>query len=373
MLPVHNLEGYNLKKYSVNPAAEAKALNRLPVEQKAGALKKNLDAYVNHVLEDNVVSLPYAYRLGINNRVLVYPSDQEVFLDERERGGLYKVGLTQAFDNCVNHPHMISLLYSSPGMTSFDNDPDNPYTQVGKYKDGQLYVMYFDGVKINNAAVSIGKPGESWVKQILGDVYREAEQKSSDKEKISHLISHPYLTGLDIDQFLAINGRVENGVVYKNNKNHEFTLWETLDLLRKSFSGNLALSIKNQMPENFFDNKHLNDRFILNSYKHLIVHYMVNNGLRSLKLSGSCGSEEKFKISDLIDSVENFVNNFSSLDRLLKQKLPKDLGDKDEDKNHDFYPCPHCSKPIPYEKNVKDKSSWLTNCPHCGFSIKNVC
>ena len=373
MLGANSLEGLSLKKYSVNPRAEARLLNRLSGKDKIRTLEQNLDSYVNHVLEDNVVSLPYSYGLSKDNEILIHDTGQKVFLDERERGGLYKEGLIRALTSSVENPGLVSLLYSPPGITSFDGDPDNPYTQVGKYRDGQLYVMYYDGGKIRNAAISVSKNGEPWVQDILGDVYSEASGKQTEQEKIGHLISHPNLTRLKIDQFIEVNGRAGDRTIYKNNKDYEFSLFETMELLRQSFSGSLRLSIKNRLTEAFFKGHEVDEQFILNSYKHLILHYMESHGLESLRLSGSCGSEEKFKINDLMNTVDNFLNNFSSLDRLLKQKMPKGLEEDKDDKSHDFYSCPHCTQPIPYEKNVKDKNTWLTNCPHCGLSIKNVC
>ncbi len=370
MLASNRLEGDFLKKYSVNPR-ESSYLKTLSREQREMTFKKNLDSYVNHVLEDNVVSTAYSYQLDRGNRILVHPTGAEVFFDERERGGLYKKGLTEALVNSISHPGVLSFLYSPPGITSFDNDPDNPYTKIGKYKDGQLYAMYFDGVKINNVAVSISESGEPFVRKVLGNLYEEATAKPSETETIAHFISHSFLSGLTIDQFLDFYGRHGlDRIIYKNNKNYEFTLWETLDLLRKSFAGNLGVSRGTSFAASSLEDKNLDEDFIIETYKKLIVEYMISNGLKSLKLGGSCGAEEKFSIEQIINKFDNYVNNFSSLDRMLKQKMPEGLEEKENKKEGDeaCVTCPYCGNK---EANRKTGSGYVCGNNGCASNKKN--
>ncbi|MBI5127272.1 hypothetical protein HZA76_02340 [Candidatus Roizmanbacteria bacterium] len=370
MLATHKLEGDFLKKYSVNPR-ESSYLKKLSKKERELTFKKNLDSYVNHVLEDNVVSTPYSYQLDQNSRIIVYPTGAEVSFDERERGGLYKKGLTDSLINSINHPGRLSFLYSPPGVTSFDNNPDNPYTKIGKYKDGQLYVMYFDGVKINAVAVSISESGETFVKEVLGSLYEEALVKPTEIETISHFISHSFLSGITIDQFLDFHGHHGlDRVIYRNNKDYEFSLWETLDLLRKSFTGNLGVLRGTSFGASSLEDKNLDEDFIIETYKKLIVEYMINNGLKSLKLGGSCGAEEKFSIEQVINRFDNFFNNFSSLDRMLKQKMPKELEEKENKKEGEeaCVTCPYCGNK---EENRKTAVGYICGNNGCASNKKN--
>lgn len=374
MLAQVRAEGSSLKKWSFNPA-EYKGLKTLSLKDRVEALNRNLDSYVNHVLEDNVVSIPYHYRLGLQNEILVYPNNTPVYLDERERGGAYKKGLIDALKYTTSNPGNLALLYSPPGKTSFDDDPNNPYTQVGKYNEGQLYMMFSDGFKVNNVAVSVSQSGESWVREIFEEVYEQAEAKGTEEERITHLITHPLKLKIDVNTFLSIWNNNLDRVIYKNNKKHEYTLGETLSLIRQSFAGKLAVSMRSRFKvEDLTDDK-LTEGFMVAAYKDWILAYMVANNLESIKLGGSCGDGEVSKNS-LMDIVSGnfaqFINNISSLDRLLKQKGPKELVE-DESKKDKSYECKSCHGSIPYEKNLKDKSAWLTNCPHCGANLKGIC
>lgn len=374
MLAQSRAEGSSLKKWSFNPA-EYQGLKTLSLKDRAEALNRNLDSYVNHVLEDNVVSIPYYYRLGSQNEILVYPNNTPVYLDERERGGAYKKGLTEALKYATDNPGNLTLLYSPPGKTSFDDDPNNPYTQVGSYNEGQLYMMYSDGFKVNNVAVSVSKSGEGWVKDIFEDIYEQAESMNLEEERISHLITHPLKTGIDIETFLSIWNHDLDRVIYKNNKKHEYTLRDTLGLIRQSFAGKLAVSMRSRFKVDDLTDDKLTEGFMIAAYKDWILAYMVANNLESIKLGGSCGDGEVSKeslLSIVNGNFGQFINNISSLDRLLKQKGPKELTE-DESKKDRFYECKSCHGSIPYEKNVKDRAGWLTNCPHCGANLKGIC
>jgi len=370
MLSYTNREGYNLRKYSVNPGAESIYLKSIGREKRIEFFQKNLNSYVNHVLEDNVVSLPYFYRLSPDNDITIYPSGAKVHLDQRERGGGYILGLTTALRQSVETPNTVISLYSPPGPTSFDHDPDNPYTEVGSYHDGQLYLMYFDGKKIHNVAVSISERGENFVRRVLGNIYLEAQNKPTEEEKIFHLITNPKSTQLTIDQFLDFYQRFNlDEVIYRNNKGHEFTLWETLASLRSSFSGQLETSIKANINHQKLTNGEYSGKEIFLAYKSLIINYMSKKGLKSLKLGGSCGSDQKFSFEEMINHYENHLNNLSSLDRFLKQNLSKEvLISSDGEERYDDYQCPGCGKTYSGELKNSDSKTWVKSC-QCGHKF----
>jgi len=56
-------------------------------------------------------------------------------------------------------------------------------------------MMYSDGKKVNNVAVSISREGESWMSQIMPYEYQNATAKNSEIEKVKYFITHPSLTG----------------------------------------------------------------------------------------------------------------------------------------------------------------------------------
>lgn len=374
MYAQNRAEGNSLKNWSFNPA-EYQGLKTLSLKDRAEALNRNLDSYVNHVLEDNVVSIPYFYRLGGNNEILVYPNNTPVYLDERERGGAYKKGLTDALRYAADNPGNLALLYSPPGKTSFDDDPGNPYTQVGKYNEGQLYMMYSDGFKVNNVAVSVSPKGEDWVRQIFGPVYDQAQMMEREEDKITHMITNPLKTKINVDTFLSIWNHSLDNIIYKNNKNQEFTLGQTLDLIRQSFAGRLSVSMRSGFKAEDLTDDKLTEGFMRKAYKEWILAYMVANNIDTIKLGGSCGDGEVSQaslLSIVSGNFTRFINNISSLDRILKQKGPKELLD-DDGKKDKFFECKNCHGSIPYEKKGTAQKDWRKNCPHCGANLKGIC
>lgn len=356
-------EGLSLKRWSFN-ASEHKHLSTLTAKERVEAFNRNLNSYVNHVLEDSVVSIPYYYETGENDEILVYPGKTPLMLDEAERGGLYKLGLSQAIKDSKSHPYNLVFLYSPAGMTSFDDDPENPYSHIGAYNEGQLYVMFYDGQKVNNVAVGISSTGEDWVREVLGPVYDEATAAVDEKNRISTFITSPQLTDYTIDSFLNFGFKGQDRVIYTNNKNKKFSLAETLFLMRESFSGELKVSRESAFQEHDLEN--MDENFIEQAYKSLIASYMIGNGLEKMTLGGSCGDDNKI---NLLQDFEGFFNNMSSLSRLLTQMNQK-MGAKlfDPEKHHKDYNCPDCGFSIPGELKGSDPSTWRKFCPNCGSS-----
>lgn len=185
----------SLAKKGFNPE-EAHLLNAMTDnEKKRDYLSKNLETTINHVFEDSVVSFTNYYQLNKQNEVVSYPDGTILNIDPDERGGLNKFGIESAVAGALDNPNQLVLLYSPPGPVVFDDNPNNKFREIKPYTDGQLYMMYSDGEKVNNVAVSISDTGESWVSQLMPYVYQQALSQPTDIERVAYFIQNPVLTG----------------------------------------------------------------------------------------------------------------------------------------------------------------------------------
>jgi len=328
-------------------------------------VEANLNSYELHVIKNHVVSLPYHYWFDRNNKVIFTDKEKKnpLKIDSRERNGLYKEGIISAVEIASQNPSRLVFLYSPPGPASFEANPPEEYAKP--YNIGQLYLMWHDKEKINNIAVSINNLGEDWLKEIFSQEYLDFVNDIQDvREKTAFYITAPYLSTWTIDDFLKNNWEY-HGTIFKSDNldgKKEFKVADVINEVTKSLKGQLKTEFNHEALAKMFIDGLSTEKI----YKTMIGQLMQTRGLAKMALGGGCGGEV-VKINDLLPFTQTLFKtpNLSSKYRLENQK--------DEDNNNDTYPCPHCTKPISYEKNPQDKASWRMICPHCGGSLKNIC
>lgn len=317
----------SLAKRGFNPE-EAYLLNAMTDnEKKRDYLSKNLETTINHVFEDSVVSFTNHYQLNKQNEVVSYPDGTLLNIDPDERGGLNKFGIESAVAGALENPNQLVLLYSPPGPVVFDDNPNNKFREIKPYTDGQLYMMYSDGEKVNNVAVSVSEEGESWVSQLMPYVYQQALSQPTDIERVAYFIQNPVLTGKSIDEFLNQRWNESNKTIYTNKDNIRYSLPQTLSLIRQSLAGMMPKSRIVADIIKGIDFDHFTMQDIDSIYGGLAQHYMIDRGLTSLTMGGSCGGDVV-----KLDIFSNGMDNLSSSFRAITQgkNIPEFVKPSDE-------------------------------------------
>lgn len=302
----------SLAKRGFNPE-EAHLLNAMTdKEKRKDYLTKNLETTINHVFEDSVVSFTNYYQMNERNEVVSYPDGTILNIDADERGGLNKFGIESAVAGALDNPNQLVLLYSPPGPVVFDDNPNNKFREIKPYTDGQLYMMYSDGEKVNNVAVSVSETGESWVSQLMPYVYNQALSQPTDIERVAYFIQNPVLTGKSIDEFLNQRWNESNKVIYTNKDNIRYSLEDTLLLIRQSLAGMMPKSriVADLMEKIDFDHFAMQD--IDTIYGALAQHYMIDRGLTTLTMGGSCGGDV-VKLDIFSNGMDDLSTNFRTI------------------------------------------------------------
>jgi hypothetical protein len=307
-----------------------------------------------------------------NGEVISYPDGTVLHIDRDERGGYNEFGIKSAISGALENPGQVVLLYSPPGPVVFDANPQNKFKDVKPYTDGQLYIMFADSEKVNNVAISISGEGESWISQIMPNEFKEASSRKTVIEKVIYFITHPILIGKTIDEFLETQVYNPDKIIFKNKDNVEFSLIQTLSLIRKSLAGKFGRSkiVDQMMQEIDIDTITSTDIDVI--YGALAQRYMKEIGTNSLTLGGSCGGME-IKLNIFSNDLDNLSTSF----RMITQghnilKLSKDFRDDPNLCRCSAASGPHFHCP---GKNKKTKQpcshaievgQGITSCPACG-------
>lgn len=361
----------SLAQRGFNPQ-ENKVLNSIEsLKAKKDYLKQNLETTINHVFEDSAVSFTNNYHMNSKGEVVSFPDGTVLNIDKDERGGLYQFGIESAVMGALSNPNNVVLFYSPPGPVVFDDNPDNKFREVKPYPDGQLYMMYSDGKKVNNVATSISPGGESWIQDIMPYDYREASSKNSVIEKIKYFITHPFLTGKSIDQFLDVQDTMEDRIIFTNKDSIPFSLSQTLGLLRQSLAGQMKQSqiVDRILHHVNMENISVSDIEMI--YGAVAQQYMIEKGLSTLTLGGFCGGTE-IKLDIFSHGLDNLSNAF----RLITQgenilKLAKDFRDDPNlcrcgAANGAHFHCPGLKKTKEPCLHPIVVGAGISTCPTCG-------
>ncbi|MBI4004934.1 hypothetical protein HY358_02250 [Candidatus Roizmanbacteria bacterium] len=352
--------------------AEHRRLQQLTPLERERELAQQIASLTKEVLDDHPVSTPYSYWLDAGGEIYSDQSRKPIFnlrnqINPGERGGLPLDGFLKVGVRLRHNPGNLILLYSPPGPASFDNDPKNPYSQI-TYRDGQLYMQYFDGQKIN--AVALKVTNESVIRQLAPSLFSAADKKSSQRERIAFLVTNP-AGELSVDDFF--NHQWKDGEMYRDKDSRSYSLSEVLmqakDVLfgRSRSEFHLSEDLRGALSQ-----ETITEHLILSAYTSTIRNYMRDRGYEEMELSGSCGGGKVsvdtldvfLQIDNNLPQLQSLVSLYSSTYRLLKQaRLETDTGEHYPD-----YKCPHCNITLSGEKK-NDPDSWRTTCDNCKREI----
>ncbi len=353
----------SLAQYSINTPREIKLVENLPQEDALKRIEQNFLAYDNEVLRDETVSIKYSYWFGPENKLYLHsslrPEDSvEKGFDPDEREGKFIEGFQKTADLLRNNPNKVVLWYSPPGRAAFVEDPDNKFSQI-KFIYGQLYIQYFDGEKINAAAVKINE--KEATEEIIPTLHNLSVNFDTEQLKTYFFLRHPVLTGLSINDFLDKDwGNVK---VYKDKEGETHRLHEIFQEIRSVFSGEKRLSSVTSGVIGQLRVSGISEETLFKGYMSLINYEMGRTGRNYIQLAGSCGGKtiSKDTVLSLLGFDSPLQNLFSSDFRVLS---------KENNSNHyPDYECPHCHKVLTGESKT-DESSWRKKCDHCGGALK---
>lgn len=323
-----------LKQLGVTPTNEQIRLSKLSPEEARQELAKNLEAYTNEVLADKPVSVPYHYWFDAENNIYSNPSLKPIYrvnqqFDPQERGGIPRQGFEEVTNLLFRNPGRLVFWYSPQGPASFDDNPENPFSQI-TYDYGQLYIQYYDGGQVKAVAVKVGEENNlhHLVPELFDtDIHLE---NMSQEERISFFLLRPVLSHSTIDGFLERD--FENVSIYTDKDGKNYFLHDVIHDIRHAFSheGNrTTVSRDDAAPQT--QEYEMTKEYILNVYVSAIKSYMERTGKTEMQLSGSCGGgqvtsktiEEWLKNNETLPQAHELLSAYSSQFRVLTQQEKK--------------------------------------------------
>lgn len=295
--------GSTLKQFGITTREQERLQILTPYEAQQ-ELNQNLEAYTNEVLADKPVSLLYHYWFDAHKNIYSNPTLKPIFrvedqFDPQERGGLPKQGFGEVSKLLVNNPGRVIFWYSPQGPASFDENPQNPFSQI-TYDYGQLYIQYFDKDKVNAVAVKVRN--EEALETLVPEfsTLRSGYAQGNGRERIASFLLNPVLSDGTIDDFLDRN--FENALVYEDKEGKKYRIDDVIAEIRDAFA-----NVKKPDPTTLdktvraLTEQEVTKEFILKAYVSAINTYMQKTGKQSMQLSGSCGGGRV--TSGIIESI----------------------------------------------------------------------
>jgi predicted RNA-binding Zn-ribbon protein involved in translation (DUF1610 family) len=350
--------------------SEADRIRLLSPEDRFSEVYQGLMGYKKEVLEDSAVSIPYSYWFGSDRQLYSHPDHHDNLrlvenqIDVRERGGLPLEGFRTLTQTLLSNPDTVVLMYSPSGRASFDEEPNNPYSDI-TYKNGQLYLQYFDSSENRVQSFAVTVSNDSIIQDLMPDIYRSALREQSYQEHISLFLKNPAVTGIGIHEFLS-GDWAENlsNIVYKHHNGKVTTVFDVLAEIRASLSSKgLRVDEHAQRLAHEIAYSNPTPELVFNMYLQVVHSAMKGN---QIQLAGSCGGRivERDSIESLLGITNPFTNNFSSEYRLVTNPLEITAPTS----HYDDYECPHCHENLSGESK-SNKSSWRSSCDHCGGTL----
>lgn len=372
-------------RYGFDPFAEVKSLQLLSPEERIVRFNQQRESYVNHLLEDQAVSILYKYWPGNNGDIFISSAKNERDniihqIDFNERNGLFYEGILQTTKKAIHNPQNLFALYSSTGKKLFDSTPIESVPEEKSkwmskpYDIGQLYLLYFDGDKINNVAISVNDDTNPWLLEMAKE-FGDFNKVKDEETRITKFLTTPIPLG-DVDTFLE-KTLVNNYHIFKNVHNEDFFLDQVIDDIRRAFSGKNKLkdqTHEDQTTQGLQQSKITAD-IITQGYLSTVYNFMKERGLSKTKFGAGCpgdGAEmsvvEQILGYDVMKSItagQNMftksVSSFSSAYRNISQR--KNNENSDEYGSLKFQ-CPVCSG-----EHVRPRHELLEKCPAKGKEI----
>ncbi len=309
---------------------EHRRLNLLNSFARQQELRQGLEAYANEVLADRPVSILYHYWFDEKNNLYTNPTLEKIYeagsqIDPRERDSLPVIGFKRMAQLLKgSQTNEVVLWYSPPGPATFTDDPQNPYSQIDNYNYGQLYLQYFDGIKVNALAIKItNEPVLGQFSQLLSEGLRIPQEKA----RVANFLIHPVATGEKIFDFLAKDWLdVE---IYQDKMDQKHFLPQVIEEVRRVLSGRKDSIVDvDKIISNIYQEQKITPEFLGNIYLSTIRQYLGLIGQNQIRLSGSCGGssvkfgvEDIFNIKDFItrDPLAELANIYSSFYRATSQ------------------------------------------------------
>jgi|GEM_PF-2905293 len=386
-------EQSSLAKFGFDTTNEARFLSVMTNKDAAvNYLEKQLKTQLLHVSRNIAVSLPYPYWLGAGDRIFTDPKRAiPLQIDPRDRDGLYQEGLLQAMKNAKEHPMRLQFLYSPPGPVNFNSDPDSPYQRP--YNIGQLYLIWSNGNRIDNIAVSINQQGEEWVEEIFGrDYFASAAQKPGEIDRIKYFITNPICTDLTIDDFMLKQWQSSDKLIfYSNNSNGEksYYIADVMKEMQTAFVGQLGEDVDvREIAKNYVYGGGTRDR-LDQAYLDVYRLEMIRTGRQSFPLGGNC-SGSAIEYDDLFGSrflVKQIARPSDPLSSEYRRLIQSSRSMTTEEAKNDSTLCRcgnrephfHCPGKVRDEKSGREQScncaitvgKGVRACPKCG--LKAIC
>lgn len=373
-----------LKEFGFTPQ-EAARLNRLSPTVAGQELRQNIEAFVGEVLQDHPVSPLYNFYFGQEGRLYSQPTASEEFLvesqiDPKERGAASLLGFKKLEMSLKNAQlNEVVLWYSPKGPTSYGGEIKSPFEEI-VYRDGQLYVQFFDGEKVKAAAVKVGD--ERLVFEVFKRFGREKKAFLQRKELINYYLLNPVSTRLSIDDLLKEVDTIglSDQIIYQDRDGTNHSLGFILNQVRQRFSGQELPSFQ-PYPDKTVDAllakgkaQGWTERHIEKAYLTTILKFAQGRGFGTVELMGSCGGSE-VKTAEIIkaladnglsqilssDFIEptNFLSVFSTEYRIIDSSETRKVT------------CPNCGGEVVFDSE-KVKAEDFLACPHCGASTTCV-
>lgn len=346
----------SLAQFSFDASHEFRRLKSLSLEKRSRELIQNFRAYENEVLKDRPVSINYSYWFdmqgGLYNDSGKTPGDLTINgFNPQERNGLVINGFKKVSRLLYENPDTVVLWYSPPGKASFDDDSENPYSEIA-FDYGQLYIQYAEQDQVNAVAVKITH--EAVLRHFMPHIVAGAGTLKTEKEKIQYYLTRPSNTGLSLEEFLSINRG--DDFVHRNHQGEYFHLRQVMDMVRQTLGQQEVPPEDNEIV--VFAEKvaqaPITEEFLTKAYLFRVSQELKRTGQSSMSLSGSCGG--RTVTGSEIENLLGLSNVFSSEFRLSTQTK--------EGNHFPDYNCPHCGKILTGESK-KDQSSWRTECDYC--------
>lgn len=379
---VDSLKSY---QYGFDPFAEVRSLQLLSPQDRIARFNQQRESYVNHLLEDQAVSILYKYWPDKNGEIFTSSSRNERDnvihqIDFNERNGLFYDGILRTVEQAVQNPGNLVALYSPTGKKLFDSTPVESIPKEKSkwlkeaYDIGQLYFLYFDGNKINNVAVSINRDDSPWLID-LAPIFKEINQEKDEETRIPLFLTTPVLLE-NVDQFLQRNWN-DNYHIFKNVHGEDFFLDGVINNMRETFAGKKKLKIPVYYDQTVYalQRSEITADIVTQGYLSTVYNFMKERGLSKTKFGGGCpgkGAEistvEEILGYDVMRSItagENMftksVSPLSTSYRYLRQH--KNDGNSDEYGSLKF-DCPVCNG-----EHTRPRHKLLEICPTKGKEI----
>ncbi|MDO9028739.1 MAG: hypothetical protein Q7U68_07795 [Candidatus Roizmanbacteria bacterium] len=363
-----------LKQFGINSRLQTLRFKDLTLKERRFEFQQHLDSYVNEVIRDEPVSILFHYWLDPDNRLYLQPNLEEKNLaakmfNPQERNGLYLEGFNQIEKLLIENPLKTVVWYSPIGKTDFDNNSDNPFSEIN-YDYGQFYIYFNNGKKIDAVALKTSKEAEEFFYQNL---LLPHEENLSQEEKITKSILNPLMFNFDIESFLNWLEKFypPNMPFYVNHHNKEYFSPQIIKEIRDRFAG-----IKKPYYETYdktineMMRKEVTEEIVKGVFQRTIYNYMHHNNLSSHVLAGSCGGST-VDLDDLPFGQENFLflefNPATTVSRLVTQGI-KEIMKKNNEDSDEYgslkFDCPVCNG-----EHTRPRHKLLEICPAKGKEI----